>query len=133
MNDRELLNAALIAREAAYAPYSKYRVGAALLAANGTVYTGCNIENASYSATLCAERAAFAAAVSAGAREFKAIAVAGGKGLKADVQASPCGICRQVMAEFCKEDFAVILGNETELSHYSLGELLPISFELGEK
>ena len=130
MTDRELLNIALIAREAAYAPYSEYRVGAALLAADGTVYTGCNIENASYSATLCAERAAFAAAISAGARGFKAIAVAGGKGRKADEMASPCGICRQVMAEFCGQDFAVILGNETTLSHHTLEELLPLSFAL---
>ena len=133
MTDRELLNTALIAREAAYAPYSGYLVGAALLAEDGNVYTGCNIENASYSATLCAERAAFAAAVSAGVRRFKAIAVAGGKGRKADAMASPCGVCRQVMAEFCNEDFAVILGNETALSRYTLGELLPLSFQLEEK
>ncbi|MBR2013746.1 MAG: cytidine deaminase [Clostridia bacterium] len=133
MTERELLNAALIAREAAYAPYSGYRVGAALLAEDGTVYTGCNMENASYSATICAERAAFAAAISAGVRKFKAIAVAGGKGRKADEAASPCGICRQVMAEFCKEDFAIILGNEATLSRYTLGELLPLSFALEEK
>ena len=133
MTDRELLNTALIAREAAYAPYSGYLVGAALLAEDGNVYTGCNIENASYSATLCAERAAFAAAVSAGVRRFKAIAVAGGKGRKADAMASPCGVCRQVMAELCNEDFAVILGNETTLARYTLGELLPLSFQLEEK
>ena len=133
MTDRELLNTALIAREAAYAPYSGYLVGAALLAEDGNVYTGCNIENASYSATLCAERAAFAAAVSAGVRRFKAIAVAGGKGRKADAMASPCGVCRQVMAELCNEDFAVILGNETALSRYTLGELLPLSFQLEGK
>lgn len=133
MTERELLNTALIAREAAYAPYSNYRVGAALLAEDGTVYTGCNVENASYSATICAERAAFAAAVSAGARNFKAIAVAGGKGRKADEAASPCGICRQVMAEFCDGDFAVILGNEITLSRHTLGELLPCSFALEEK
>lgn len=133
MTDRELLNAALIAREAAYAPYSGYFVGAALLAADGTVFSGCNMENASYSATVCAERAAFAAAVGAGVREFKAIAVAGGKGRKADAQAAPCGICRQVMAEFCGKDFAVILGNETALSRHTLEELLPLSFSLENK
>ena len=132
MTDRELLNAALIAREAAYAPYSGYRVGAALLAEDGTVYTGCNMENASYSVTLCAERAAFATAISAGARKFKAIAVAGGRGLKADETASPCGVCRQVMAEFGGEDFAVILGNDAVLSRYNLGKLLPLSFALEE-
>lgn len=130
MTDRELLNTALIAREAAYAPYSGYFVGAALLAEDGTVYTGCNMENASYSATLCAERAAFAAAISAGAHRFKAIAVAGGKGMKADEKTSPCGICRQVMAEFCDEKFNIILGNEQTLSVYSLGDLLPLSFSL---
>ena len=130
MTNRELLNTALIAREAAYAPYSGYFVGAALLAEDGTVYTGCNMENASYSATLCAERAAFAAAISAGAHRFKAIAVAGGKGMKADEAASPCGVCRQVMAEFCDEKFNIILGNEQTLSVYSLGDLLPLSFSL---
>ena len=132
MTDRELLNTALIAREAAYAPYSGYFVGAALLAEDGTVYTGCNMENASYSATLCAERAAFAAAISAGARRFKSIAVAGGKGMKADEQTSPCGICRQVMVEFCDKNFNIILGNEHTLSVYSLGDLLPLSFCLEE-
>lgn len=133
MTERELLNTAMIAREAAYAPYSGYRVGAALLAEDGTVYTGCNVENASYSATICAERAAFTAAISAGARKFKVIAVAGGRGLKADEAASPCGICRQVMAEFCDGDFAVILGNESTLSRHTLGELLPLSFALEGK
>ena len=133
MTERELLNTALIAREGAYAPYSNYLVGAALLTESGEVYTGCNMENASYSATLCAERAAFAAAIGAGARRFKAIAVAGGKGRKAEAAASPCGVCRQVMAEFCNEDFAIILGNETALSRHTLGELLPLSFALEEK
>ena len=130
MTDRELLNTALIAREAAYAPYSGFLVGAALLGASGNVYTGCNVENASYSATLCAERAAFAAALGAGEREFIAIAIAGGKGRNANPQTPPCGICRQVMAEFCKKDFKVIWGNEQALSCHSLQELLPFSFSL---
>ena len=133
MTERELLNQALIAREAAYAPYSGYRVGAALLAEDGVVYSGCNVENASYSATICAERTAFSAAVAAGARKFKAIAIAGGKGLRADEKAAPCGICRQVMAEFCDGNFAIILGNESVLSCYKLEELLPFSFALEEK
>lgn len=130
MTDRELLNTALIAREAAYAPYSGFLVGAALLTESGNVYVGCNMENASYSATLCAERAAFAAAIGAGEREFAAIAIAGGKGRKADAQTSPCGACRQVMAEFCDKEFAVILGNDEALCRHSLGELLPLSFAL---
>lgn len=133
MTDRELLNTALIAREAAYAPYSGFLVGAALLGASGNVYTGCNMENASFSATLCAERAAFAAAISAGEREFISIAIVGGKGRKADWQTPPCGVCRQVIAEFCKKDFKVILGNETELNVHSLESLLPLSFGLEEK
>ncbi len=126
---RTLLNQALAARENAYAPYSSYRVGAALLAEDGRVFTGCNMENASYGATLCAERNAFAAAINAGAREFKAIAIAGGKE-SADAAASPCGICRQVMAEFCTADFKIILGNEETLEEYTLEQLLPLSFRL---
>ena len=130
MTERELLTQALVTREAAYAPYSDFRVGAALLAEDGNVYSGCNVENASYSATVCAERTAFATAIAAGARKFKAIAIAGGKGLKADEKTAPCGICRQVMAEFCDEDFTIVLGNETALSCYKLGDLLPLSFAL---
>lgn len=129
---RELLDRALNARQNAYAPYSGYRVGAALLCPNGKIYTGCNVENASYSATLCAERSAFAAAVSAGEREFIAIAVAGGKEACADEAASPCGICRQVMAEFCSKEFEIILGNEEKIQVYCLSELLPLAFQLEE-
>ena len=127
---RRLLNAALAARAHAYAPYSGYRVGAALLAEDGRVFTGCNMENASYGATVCAERAAFAAAIGAGVRSFKAIAVAGGREEKADPAASPCGICRQVMAEFCRADFKIILGNEDDVKEYSLSQLLPLHFKL---
>lgn len=129
---RELLNQALAARANAYAPYSGYRVGAALLCSDGRVFFGSNVENASYGATVCAERSAFAAAVSAGAREFKAIAVAGGKGEAADAAASPCGICRQVMAEFCRKDFVIVLGNEETMAQFTLEQLLPMSFQLEE-
>lgn len=129
---RDLLDQALAARANAYAPYSGYRVGAALLTADGRVFIGCNMENASYGATICAERSAFAAAISAGAREFKAIAIAGGKGEAADAATSPCGICRQVMAEFCGKDFTVVLGNEEVLEQFTLEELLPMSFQLEE-
>ncbi len=132
ISDRALLNEALKARKNAYSPYSEYRVGAALLCENGKVYTGCNMENASYSATLCAERSAFASAISAGERSFLAIAVVGGKEESADEAASPCGICRQVMAEFCKKDFKIILGNEDAIQIYSLSDLLPLAFSLEE-
>ena len=121
-----------LAREAmthAYVPYSGYQVGAALLCADGTVYQGCNIENASYSPTVCAERTAFFKAVSDGRRDFRAIAVAGGKdGVDA---CTPCGVCRQVMAEFCDcENFEIICNTEHGLHSFRLKELLPGSFGL---
>lgn len=128
MLNQELLKMALGAREQAMAPYSGYKVGAALLSKSGKVYLGFNIENASYSATICAERAAFCAALLAGEREFEAIAVAGGKE-KAERYVPPCGVCRQVMAEFCKETFKIIWGNEEENECHSLGELLPFGFD----
>ncbi len=127
---RGLLDAALAARANAYAPYSGYRVGAALLAEDGRIFIGCNMENASYGATICAERSAFSAAVTAGARKFKAIAIAGGKEEQAEPAAAPCGICRQVMAEFCDGDFRIILGNQEEMAEYTLSQLLPLAFEL---
>ena len=119
-----------LAREAmthAYVPYSGYQVGAALLCADGTVYQGCNIENASYSPTVCAERTAFFKAVSDGRRDFRAIAVEGGKdGVDA---CTPCGVCRQVMAEFCDcENFEIICNTEHGLHSFRLKELLPGSF-----
>ena len=129
MTDRALMDLALQARKNAYAPYSEFRVGAALLSAEGQVFCGSNVENASYPATICAERAAFSAAVSAGAREFTAIAIAGGKGETADPCVAPCGICRQVMAEFCSaENFKIILGDEKSVKVYTLSELLPLGF-----
>ncbi len=126
--DRQsLYNSALKARENSYCPYSGYAVGAALLAADGRVFVGTNIENAAYSPTICAERAAFAAAVSSGAREFLAIAVCGGKkGSDPDPDCTPCGVCRQVMKEFCNPDFEVILNGRT----LTLGDLLPHAFEM---
>lgn len=130
MSDRELMTLAIAARENAYAPYSGFRVGAALLTADGKVYTGCNIENAAFSPTNCAERTAFFKAVSEGERSFAAIAVAGGAGDAPDAVCSPCGVCRQVMAEFCGADFRVILGNAERITVYSLKELLPLSFSL---
>lgn len=129
MEYKELMRLACEARERAYAPYSGFAVGAALLSKSGRVYTGCNIENAAYSPTNCAERTAFFKAVSEGEQEFVAIAVTGGKaGEKAGQTCAPCGVCRQVMAEFCRGDFVIVLGNEDSLAQHTLAELLPMSF-----
>lgn len=128
MTDLELMQLAAKAREAAYAPYSHFRVGAALLAASGRVYTGCNIENAAYTPTNCAERTAFFKAVSEGEREFVAIAVTGGAGKEPNALCAPCGVCRQVMAEFCSKELRVVLGTPQKIEVYSLAELLPLSF-----
>ena len=127
MSDGELMELAIAARERAYAPYSRFLVGAALLCADGTVYTGCNIENAAYTPTNCAERTAFFKAVSEGKREFSAIAVAGGKAGELTL-CTPCGVCRQVMAEFCTPDFRVIMGDGVGIFTTRLAELLPMAF-----
>ena len=121
-----------LAREAmthAYVPYSGYQVGAALLCADGTVYQGCNIENASYSPTVCAERTAFFKAVYDGHRDFAAIAVCGGKDGVITGAFPPCGVCRQVMREFCSGDFEIVLARSQEdYEVHTLEELLPLSF-----
>ena len=126
----KLIDLARQAMENAYAPYSGYKVGAALQCADGSVFCGCNIENAAYSPTICAERAAFAAAISAGKREFSAIAVCGGKDGKIETAFPPCGVCRQVMKEFCDESFPVILINKDGYETMTLGQLLPRGFSL---
>ena len=129
--DRKLLiRKALEARNMAYTPYSKYNVGAALLTADGKIYSGCNIENASYSVTNCAERTAFFKAVSEGEHNFKAIAIVGGKGENPTDFAWPCGVCRQVMREFCDpETFRVITAiSEEQFIDKTLKEMLPDSF-----
>lgn len=131
MDERELLTLALEARERAYAPYSHWTVGAALLADSGRVYLGCNIENAAYTPTNCAERTAFFKALSEGERKFTAIAVAGGQKHSAPEEiCAPCGVCRQVMMEFCDPDrFRVILGTKDGVQAVmKLGELLPVGF-----
>ncbi len=126
--DRELMQAAQDARKFSYSPYSHFRVGAALLTKTGKVYTGCNIENAAYSPTNCAERTAFFKAVSESEREFIKLAIVGGpEGETADFCA-PCGVCRQVISEFCPPDFPVLLGNPEKFSEYKLSDLLPYSF-----
>lgn len=131
MTDVELVKKAKEAAESAYSPYSGFTVGAALLGKNGKVYLGCNIESASYSPTNCAERTAFFKAVSEGEREFSKIAIVGGKELDFADFCPPCGVCRQVMKEFCGEDFTVILGkNGEDVKVLTLGELLPYGFGL---
>lgn len=134
--DRETLGKlALKARKNAYAPYSHFAVGAALLVKDGTVYTGCNIENASFSPTNCGERTAFFKAVSEGKREFSAIAIAGAReGQEPESPCPPCGVCRQVMAEFCDpETFEVLLATKDGVDQtYLLKELLPQGFQKSE-
>ena len=111
MNDRELIEAAARARKMSYSPYSGFAVGAALLCEDGSVFTGCNIENSAFSPTNCAERTAFFKAVSEGRRDFAKIAVVGGRADLATPEycCPPCGVCRQVMKEFCKPDFEIIM------------------------
>lgn len=120
----ELLQKAKEAQQYAYCKYSAFPVGAALLTKSGEIYTGCNIENASYSLGICAERIAFGKAVSDGHREFQAIAIAGGT--EPETPCPPCGACRQFMAEFCDDDFEIYLTGKK----YRLGQLFPERFEL---
>ena len=133
MDNRELIRSALEAMKKAYTPYSDYKVGAALLTKSGKVYQGCNIENAAYTPTNCAERTSFFRAVFDGEREFDLICVAGGKHGEPVDYAAPCGVCRQVMMEFCDpETFRIILAvDEDHYSEYLLKELLPLGFGPG--
>ena len=130
---QELIDIAIAQLSYSYTPYSHFKVGAALLGKNGQIYTGCNIENAAYTPTNCAERTAFFKAVSEGEREFEAICIVGGPEGKLTDYAPPCGVCRQVMAEFCDpESFQIILAKSEELYEvYTLGELLPQGFGPG--
>ena len=128
MTDRELLQCAVEAREMAYAPYSGFRVGAALLGKSGKVYKGCNVENAAYTPTNCAERTALFKAVSEGEREFVSIAIGGGRYETIADFCAPCGVCRQVFAEFCDSDFKIVLGTPKKFTVYTLADLLPLSF-----
>lgn len=126
MKYRELYEKALEAMPRAYAPFSRFKVGAALLTKDGEVFTGVNVENSSLGATICAERTAFVKAVSEGATEFEAIAVVSEEG-----EVWPCGICRQFMKEFCDDDFRVITGNDVDsLRLYTMDEILPEGFKL---
>ena len=132
MHPEELCKLAIEAMAHAYAPYSGFKVGAALLCADGTVYQGCNIENAAYSPTNCAERTAFFKAVYDGHRDFTAIAVCGGKDGVITGAFPPCGVCRQVMREFCGEDFLIYLVNDKGYETVTLAQLLPFGFSAGE-
>ena len=126
----KLIETAIAQLDYSYAPYSNFKVGAALLAKNGDIYTGCNIENAAYTPTNCAERTAFFKAVSEGVRDFQAICIVGGKDGVLTEYAAPCGVCRQVMMEFCNpKTFQIILAIDKErYDIYTLEELLPQGF-----
>lgn len=129
MNQKILIEKALAAREASYSPYSHFAVGAALLSKDGRIFTGANIESAAYTPTVCAERVAFFTAVHQGVTDFSAIAVVGGKaGEPVSAYCAPCGVCRQVMAEFCTEDFEIVLYDGETPKVYTLNHLLPERF-----
>ena len=128
MTDRELMELAVKARGFSYAPYSDFHVGAALLGKSGKVYLGCNVENAAYTPTNCAERTAVFKAVSEGERFFDAIAIVGGKGDSLASVCAPCGVCRQVLAEFCDGNLRVLLGTPDHITVTELSSLLPLSF-----
>ena len=124
---QQLIQAATVARQKAYAPYSDYAVGAALLGGDGLIYTGCNVENASFSLTSCAERNALFSALANGVRRFVAVAIVGGEtGTAATDDCLPCGACRQVLAEFCNDDLIIFTAN----GQTTLGALLPRAFRL---
>ncbi len=125
---KRLMSLADDMRAFSHAPYSDFRVGAALVGKSGKIYTGCNIENAAFSPTICAERTAFAKAVSEGEKEFECIAIVGGRSGETSPKCAPCGVCRQVMSEFCGDDFKVILGTPDHFDVYTLKDLLPFTF-----
>ncbi len=130
MKEQELINAAKKAMEKSYAPYSHFNVGAALYCGDGKVYLGANIENSSFSLCCCAERNAVFRAVNDGERDFKAIAVVGGKNHKIEKYCPPCGACRQVLTEFCKEDFEIILTDGQKIKTFKLKDIMPLGFSL---
>ncbi|MBP3368095.1 MAG: cytidine deaminase, partial [Clostridia bacterium] len=124
----ELIKIATETMMKAYTPYSGFKVGAALLASSGKIYTGCNIENASYTPTVCAERVAFFSAVRDGERKFDAIAIVGGEGGVLSSYTYPCGVCRQVMRELCTGDFKLYFSDGKEIKELTLDEMMPYSF-----
>lgn len=133
MDKKDLFMLAKDAMKNSYAPYSNYNVGASLLCKNGNVYKGCNVENASYSLTNCAERTALFSAIANGEKDFDAICIVGGKNGVITDYATPCGACRQVLAEFCNKDFKVFVGiNENNIKEFKLSELIPYSFSISK-
>lgn len=128
MDSAKLIEIASETMMKAYAPYSGFKVGAALLCEDGTLYTGCNIENATYTPTVCAERVAFFSAVRDGHRKFSKIAIVGGLDGVLSSYAYPCGVCRQVMREFCSGDFGLIFFDGKEIKELTLDEMMPFSF-----
>lgn len=132
IDNKKLVSEAIKARKKSYAPYSHYKVGAALLSSDDEIIHGCNIENATFTPTICAERTAFFKAISEGIDSFKKIAIVGGNEAEQDSlsdYAFPCGVCRQVMREFCNDDFEIIVAkNEDDIKVFTLSELLPNSF-----
>jgi len=132
MTPKKLCEMARDAMTRSYSPYSGFKVGAALLCADGTVYQGCNIENASFTPTVCAERTAIFKAISEGNRDFAAIAVCGGKDGVITGRFPPCGVCRQVLREFCRDDFPVYLVTPDGYDAVTLADLLPFSFSAQE-
>lgn len=128
MDSRSLVKMAIDAMAKAYTPYSGFKVGAALLTDDGKVYIGCNIENAAYSPTVCAERVAFFSAVRDGNRNFTKIALVGGMNGQLSSFTYPCGVCRQVMREFCDDSFVLVVSDGNEIKEHTLGEILPCSF-----
>ncbi len=128
MTDEKLIELAEKSKQNSYSPYSHFRVGCALLTKDGEVFTGANIENSSYPATVCAERVAIFKAISSGKYDFEKLAIDG----DCDDFCYPCGVCRQVMSEFCSDDFKIILRNKDGIKVFTLGELLPYSFKLKE-
>ena len=129
MTDKELVLKAIDSMKNSYSPYSRFKVGAALLTENGKIYTGCNIENVAFGPSICAERVAFFKAISEGEKSFSKIAVVGGKNGVITSPTPPCGVCRQVMREFCNDDFEILIVRENEnYDKVLLKDLLPLSF-----
>lgn len=128
MTDKELIKIAVNALKNSYAPYSNFNVAAVLLSKSGKVYTGVNVENSSFGATICAERTAISKAVSEGETKFLKIVIIGGKNGAINSFCTPCGICRQVFSEFCEKDFTIILFDGKNTKHLTLEEIIPHSF-----
>ena len=128
MSEKILIDKAIEAMKNSYSPYSDFKVGAALLGKSGKIYTGCNVENSSLSATVCAERTALVKAVSMGETAFSAVAVVGGKKGEITDFCPPCGICRQMFSEFCDGSFKILLFNGKDIKTFTQNELLPFSF-----